>query len=275
MLNNSSRDEHASTKSPVGLGDMTGNNRKELVFADTEGVLKYSTTYLEQAPDNPISTLTVDGDPVTVSRHHGIISTHFPERVEGEFRYGGDSTPPDVTIVAPTPDGHTAGSVPLSVTADEPVTDWSYSLDGGPRRSFTPNTSFSIAAGTHTVTVYATDRVGNVDATTRTFQVDRRPSTEDPTPSPTPAPPPTVDTPTPTPTGTVATPTPTVGTPTPSPTPTASPTPNETASPTPTTDDRGVFPFLEGGFNWWLLLLLFATMVVLAVLEIHLIDQQD
>jgi hypothetical protein len=279
ILNDSSRDEHASTKSPVGLGDMTGNDRKELVFADTEGVLKYTTTYLEQAPDNPISTLTVDGDPVTVSRHHGILSTHFPERVEGEFRYGGDSTPPDVTIVEPTPDGHTAGLVPLSVTADEPVIDWSYSLDDGPRRSFTPNTSIAVEAGTHSVTVYATDRAGNVDSTTRTFEVDRRPSTDDPTatPSPTPGPPPSVDTPTPTPppTGTVTTPTPTVVPPTGSPTPTASPTPNETASPTPYTGDRGVFTFLGGGFNWWLLLLLFATMVVLAVLEIHLIDQQD
>jgi hypothetical protein len=258
---------------------MTGNGRKELVFADTEGVLKYTTTYLEQAPDNPISTLTVDGDPVTASGHHGMLSTHFPERVEGEFRYGGDSTPPDVTIVEPTPDGHTAGLVPLSVTADEPVTDWSYSVDNGPRRSFTPNTSIAVEAGTHSVTVYATDRAGNVDSTTRTFEVDRRPSTDDPTatPSPTPGPPPSVDTPTPTPppTGTVTTPTPTVVPPTGSPTPTASPTPNETASPTPYIGDRGVLPLLGGGFNWWLLLLLFATMVILAVLEIHLIDQQD
>ena len=167
-------------------------------------MLKYTTTYLERAPDNPISTLNVDGDPVTVSRHHGVLSTHFPERVEGEFRYGDgdvDRTAPDVTIVEPTPKDrkYTSGSIPLEVAADEPVADWTYSLDGGPERPFDPNGTIpNVEEGDHTVTVYATDQAGNTGSTTRSFSVED-PTTATPTPEPT-----DVQTATPTPTPTPA-----------------------------------------------------------------------
>ena len=296
-LNNSSSDDHTATKSPVGLGDVTGNDRKELVFADTEGVLKYTTTYLERAPDNPVSTLNVDGDPVTVSRHHGVLSTHFPERVEGEFRYGDvDSTDPDVTIVEPTPKDrkYRSGSIPLEVTADEPVADWTYSLDDGPERPFDPNGTIpNVGEGDHTVTVYATDRAGNTGSTTRSFSVED-PTTATPTPEPTDV---QTATPTPTPTPTPAvtfepdeTPTPTTTpggeTPTltpsstPTPTPTPSPTrtvePNETETPAPPGDVFGdVRAYIGGGYGWWWVLLLFVAMVLIAGAEMHLIDRQE
>ena len=285
MLNDSSRDEHASTKSPVGLGDVTGNGRKELVFADTEGVLKYTTTYLGQAPDNPVSTLTVDGDPVTVSRHHGVLSTHFPERVEGDFRYGDvDRTKPDVTIVEPTPEdrGYTSGPIPLEVTADESVVDWTYSLDGGPERPFDPNGTIPyVGEGDHTVTVYAMDRAGNTGSTTRSFSVED-PTTATPTFEPA-----DVQTATPTPTPAITfesnetpTPTTTPGGETPTPTPTPSPTrtvePNETETPAPPGDVFGdVRAYIGGGYGWWWVLLLFVAMVLIAGAEMHLIDRQE
>ena len=290
-LNNSSNDAYTATKSPVGLGDVTGNDRKELVFADIEGVLKYTTTYLEQAPDNPISTLNVDGEPVTVSRHHGVLSTHFPERVEGEFRYGDvDRTDPDVTIVEPTLEDrrYTSGSIPLEVAADESVADWTYSLDGGPERPFDPNGTIpDVEEGDHTVTVYATDRAGNTGSTTRSFSV-ADPTTATPTPEPT-----DVQTATPTPTPTPAvtfepdeTPTPTTTpgsetpTLTPSPTSTPSPTrtvePNETETPAPPGDVfEDVTAYIGGGYGWWWVLLLFVAMVLIAGAEMHIIDRQE
>ena len=294
-LNGSSSDDHTATKSPVGLGDVTGNDRKELVFVDTEGVLKYTTTYLEQAPDNPISTLNVNGEPITVSRHHGVLSTHFPERVEGEFRYGDvDRTAPDVTIVEPTPEDrkYTSGSIPLEVAADEPVADWTYSLDGEPERPFDPNGTIpNVGEGDHTVTVYATDRAGNTGSTIRSFSVED-PTTATPTPEPT-------DVQTATPTSTSAptpvvtfepdeTPTPTTTpggeTPTLTPSPTSAPTPSPTRTVEPNETETQAPPgdvfddvtaYIGGGYGWWWILLLFVAMVLIAGAEMHLIDRQE
>jgi PGF-CTERM protein len=85
-----------------------------------------------------------------------------------------DTTAPPVTVAEPTDgESYAASEVPLDVTADESVADWTYSLDGGANESFTPNATLSgLADGPHNLTVYAEDDAGNVRPEAVDFTVD-------------------------------------------------------------------------------------------------------
>ncbi|PSP68475.1 hypothetical protein BRC85_01065 [Halobacteriales archaeon QS_1_69_70] len=85
-----------------------------------------------------------------------------------------DTTAPAVTVAEPTDgESYDASEVPLDVTADESVANWTYSLDGGANESFTPNATLSgLADGDHNVTVYAEDAAGNVRPEAVDFTVD-------------------------------------------------------------------------------------------------------
>ena len=75
-------------------------------------------------------------------------------------------------IVKPTERTYLSNSVPLNVTANEPIDNWSYSLDGGPNQTFEPNTMIdSLDPGQYELTVYATDEAGNNVRENRTFAI--------------------------------------------------------------------------------------------------------
>jgi len=74
-----------------------------------------------------------------------------------------DTAPPVITIHSPANTTYTTASVPLSVSANEPISAWWYSLDASANRSFTPNTTLTgLGDGPHTLVVYANDTSGNV-----------------------------------------------------------------------------------------------------------------
>jgi hypothetical protein len=85
---------------------------------------------------------------------------------------GTDTTPPNLTIISPVATTYTTSSVALTVSADEPINTWWYSLNGGANASFTPNTTISgLASGVYTLNVYANDNYGNEGFSSATFTV--------------------------------------------------------------------------------------------------------
>ena len=88
-----------------------------------------------------------------------------------------DKTAPVVEITAARrhrrPPRHTAT---IEFTVDDPTATDDCSVDGGPRSACTsPFTTDPLTDGIHTITVYATDLVGNVGSKSATFIVDTAP----------------------------------------------------------------------------------------------------
>ncbi|MFW6018532.1 MAG: Ig-like domain-containing protein [Halapricum sp.] len=85
-----------------------------------------------------------------------------------------DTTPPTVSILEPTDGADYNGSdVSLAVSADEPISNWSYSVDGATNQSFSPNTTLAgLPEDQYNVTVYAEDDAGNVGSKAVTFTID-------------------------------------------------------------------------------------------------------
>ena len=84
-----------------------------------------------------------------------------------------DTTPPTVTIMSPQNISYNSSSVAMSVSANEAVNTWRYSLDSAPNVTFTPNTTLSgLSGGSHTVVVYANDTYGNLGSNQVSFTVD-------------------------------------------------------------------------------------------------------
>jgi hypothetical protein len=84
-----------------------------------------------------------------------------------------DQTPPETTITGGPSGTVLVQSAMFSFSASEPAT-FACSLDGAPATACTSPVSYSgLAGGGHTLTVVATDRAGNVDATpaTRTWTI--------------------------------------------------------------------------------------------------------
>ncbi|QSG06144.1 PKD domain-containing protein [Halapricum desulfuricans] len=85
-----------------------------------------------------------------------------------------DTTGPAVTVIEPTNGAdYNDSDVALTVSADEPISNWSYSVDGAASQSFSPNATLTgLSEGRHSVTVYAEDDAGNVGSDTVEFAVD-------------------------------------------------------------------------------------------------------
>ena len=87
--------------------------------------------------------------------------------------FGLDDIAPTITITSPTSTTYSSSSVALDVSANEPVSSWWYSLDGGSNTTFTPNTILSdLSNGQHTLIVYAKDSVGNIGTASVSFSVN-------------------------------------------------------------------------------------------------------
>ena len=94
-----------------------------------------------------------------------------------------DTTAPTVTISEPVDGGaYENENVSLDVSADEDVSGWNYSLDGGDNQTFDPDTETTLSNlsdGEHNVTVYAEDDGKNVGTDTSTFTVNTSGETND------------------------------------------------------------------------------------------------
>jgi parallel beta-helix repeat protein len=85
-----------------------------------------------------------------------------------------DLSGPEVTIISPENTTYATTTVPLSYTATDAETCW-YVLDGGASASLPGCANITMAAlaeGTHTVTVYANDSVGNEGSDSVTFTIE-------------------------------------------------------------------------------------------------------
>ena len=122
-----------------------------------------------------------------------------------------DTTPPETTISGQPVSSSTETSASFSFSASELGSTFECKLDGGSYGLCTsPKAYASLAVGSHTFSVRATDAAGNVDASPATYGWD----VTSPPPPPVPDPP----------------------APTPDPTPTLDPTPAPTPDPTPAPD---------------------------------------
>jgi len=85
-----------------------------------------------------------------------------------------DTTSPTISISSPVNSSiNTISTVNLNVTANEAISSWWYSIDGGANTSFTPNiTLSSLSNALHTLIVYANDTIGNLNSTSVVFTVD-------------------------------------------------------------------------------------------------------
>jgi Bacterial Ig-like domain/Glycosyl hydrolase family 26 len=85
-----------------------------------------------------------------------------------------DVTPPILTITSGPPANYNQKSATIKFTSSEPGSTFTCAIDGGPSSSCTsPTTYTGLSDGSHTVTVTATDKAGNVSApATWTWSVD-------------------------------------------------------------------------------------------------------
>jgi hypothetical protein len=89
-----------------------------------------------------------------------------------------DTEPPKVSILSLENKTYSAASVPLNFTTSEPVSQIAYSLDGQENVTINGNTTLAgLSEGDHTVTVYATDKAGNVGSETICFRIEFFPTT--------------------------------------------------------------------------------------------------
>ncbi len=88
----------------------------------------------------------------------GNVSDNGPNLTKGEA--------PIITMTSPA-EGvtYTTSTVPLMVSANEPIHEWRYSIDGGNNVTFTPNITLELSNANHEITVYAIDEENTVSST--------------------------------------------------------------------------------------------------------------
>ncbi|NQE46549.1 hypothetical protein C5S31_11060 [ANME-1 cluster archaeon GoMg2] len=92
-----------------------------------------------------------------------------------------DTTPPEITILSPEKGKtYAVKEITLEVKADEPVSNWSYRLNGGEiiaveSVSGSVKLTLTVDEGTNTVEIYAVDGVGNTGKSVVSFAVDTTP----------------------------------------------------------------------------------------------------
>jgi hypothetical protein len=80
-----------------------------------------------------------------------------------------DTTPPSISIVAPTSKTYDTTDIQLTLTVGEATSWLGYSLDGQANVTFTGNVTLpKLSAGAHSLRVYAKDTVGNTGSSVMT-----------------------------------------------------------------------------------------------------------
>ncbi|MEK6664430.1 MAG: Ig-like domain-containing protein, partial [Pseudomonadota bacterium] len=83
-----------------------------------------------------------------------------------------DTLAPIPSIWSPDNISYSSTNISLNVTANEPVSVWRYSLNGGTNTSFTPNITILAAEGANNIRVAANDSVNNTGYAQIFFTVD-------------------------------------------------------------------------------------------------------
>ncbi len=144
--------------------------------------VRWLTYSIDRSPEHqidielPLTKIPTEGQPEDKYAGNAILS-NLPEGKHGitilgestfnntiyKFAYFTvDTSPPDITILSPANTTYTEPSIPLDFTLNEPTSNISYSLDGQPRMAIAENLTLpTMTFGSHSLTVYATDAVGN------------------------------------------------------------------------------------------------------------------
>ncbi|VVB76376.1 Uncharacterised protein [Candidatus Tiddalikarchaeum anstoanum] len=86
-----------------------------------------------------------------------------------------DTTPPIITIVSPVNIVYPSNIINLKVFANETISNWWYSLNGGSNLFFTPNTTIIALEGNNSLIVLANDTSNNINYSSVSFTVDTTP----------------------------------------------------------------------------------------------------
>ena len=108
---------------------------------------------------------------ISIDSHNGTYllenSTAYSDAVwsHSEISFTVDTTPPRISILSPQNKTYYSNDIPFSFTVNEPVTWVGYSLDGQTNVTIDENVTLnSLAYGSHSLTFFATDAVGNTGA---------------------------------------------------------------------------------------------------------------
>jgi hypothetical protein len=105
---------------------------------------------------------------------HGLWEYEVPMNSSSDVVYFNvDATPPTILIFSVENKTYDTTDFPLNFTVNEPVSQVTYSLDGQKNVTVTGNTTLAnLPYGAHNVTVYATDKAGNIGTSeTITFTI--------------------------------------------------------------------------------------------------------
>jgi len=88
-----------------------------------------------------------------------------------------DTIPPKIVITAPKNQSYSSTNLQLTFIEDKPVTSLTYSLDGQKNMTIVGNVTLpALSNGKHSLTVYATDEVGNTGSKTVYFDISPFPT---------------------------------------------------------------------------------------------------
>jgi hypothetical protein len=83
-----------------------------------------------------------------------------------------DTTPPVITITQPVNTTYGFSNISVSVSANEPIDKWYYTLNGGSQVFFLPNTTINGTQGSNALVVFANDTSGNLGNSTVGFTIN-------------------------------------------------------------------------------------------------------
>lgn len=174
--------EAADTKPPTSLDDWSSTGfvdkteaTVELTATDSGGSGVSNITYWLNGQRSDVSasstdvTISEDGNNSLVYRatdNSGNIERNNTEYVAL------DDHPPGLTLTSPKDIEYRVSDVGIRVSANESITTWQYSLNGGSNKSFTRNTSLiGLSSGEYDLSVYGTDEAGNTRSVETGFTV--------------------------------------------------------------------------------------------------------
>ena len=161
-----------------------GNSVNETHINEYNSLLLYSyDAVLSQSGDtyygSAVLTELLEGAhnlTVWVRAEQNYLSTDIPfwAAFSKTINFTVDTVAPSVLVLSPESNVYKTSSVPLNFTVNEPFSKVTYSLDGQENVTVSGNTTLTgLPNGDHNVTVYATDKAGNVDASqTISFSVE-------------------------------------------------------------------------------------------------------
>jgi len=147
------------------------NNNVSLVLS-----VNKPTTWIGYSLDGQ-TNVTVTGDAVLTGVPEGqhsmivYVNDTFGNVVSsGAIYFSVDTRPPDITVFSPENKTYDGSDIQSVIAVDEPVSWIGYSLDGQDNVTITANVTLAVLdEGSHNITFYATDLVGNQGASNTVY----------------------------------------------------------------------------------------------------------